>query len=80
MGWVEDLHGKVVAIDTTPFIYYIERKAVYVEILRPFFHAVDKGEIKAVTSIITLLETLVHPYQLVLCRWRQLLHIQHQFS
>ena len=63
MGWIEDLHGKIVGLDTSPFIYYIERKSEYVEVLRPFFQIVDKGQISVVTSIVTLLETLVHPFR-----------------
>ncbi len=64
MGWIEELRGKVVALDTAPFIYYIEKKSGYVEILRPFFVAVDRGEISLVTSVITLLETLVQPLRI----------------
>lgn len=61
MGWVENLSGKTVGLDTGPLIYYIERTPDYVEILRPFFLSVDRGEISVVTSIITLLEVLVQP-------------------
>lgn len=63
MGWVEDLRGKVVGLDTSPFIYYIERNAAYIDLLRPFFQSVHKGEITTVTATITLLEVLVHPYK-----------------
>jgi predicted nucleic acid-binding protein len=63
MGWIEDLHGKTVGLDTSPFIYYIEGKPGYVEVLRLFFQMVDKGQISVVTSIVTLLETLVHPFR-----------------
>ena len=24
MGWVNDLHGRIVALDTSPLIYYFE--------------------------------------------------------
>lgn len=61
MGWIEDLRGKVIGLDTAPLIYYLERNPVYVDILRPCFQAVDRGEISIVTSVITLTETLVHP-------------------
>jgi predicted nucleic acid-binding protein len=61
VGWIEDLRGKVVGLDTAPLIYYIERNSLYIDRLRPFFQAVDRGEISIVTSIITLTETLVHP-------------------
>ena len=61
MGWVEDLHGKTVGLDTAPLIFYIEEHAVYGEILYPFFEAVVEGNISVVTSTVTLLEVLVHP-------------------
>ncbi len=64
MGWVEDLHGEKVAVDTAPFIYFIEKKPAYVDMLHPFFQAVDRGQISVVTSMITLLEVLVHPLRI----------------
>ena len=61
MGWITDLQGKTVGVDTSPFIYFIEKHARYASVLRPFFEAVDRGEIQVVTSAVTLLELLVHP-------------------
>ncbi len=61
MGWVEDLRGQVVGLDTSPLIYYIEKNPIYIDTVAPFFQAVDRGEISIVTSVVTLLETLVHP-------------------
>ena len=61
MGWIEDFQGKVVGLDTAPFIYYIERNPSYIDMLRLFFRAVERGEIMLVTSIVTLVETLVLP-------------------
>jgi len=61
MGWIEDLHGKVIGLDTAPFIYYTELRPSYADLLFPFFEAVERGEITVVTSILTLLETLVLP-------------------
>ena len=61
MGWVEDLHGKTVGLDTSPLIFFLEKHDVYAKVVRPFFQAVDHGEIHVVTSIVTLLEVLVHP-------------------
>ena len=61
MGWVEDYRGKTVGIDTAPLIYYIEDHLTYAELLAPFFEAVTTGEIRIVTSTVTLLEVLVHP-------------------
>lgn len=60
MGWVEDLQGSTVALDTGPLIYYIEEHPTFGLILDPFFEAVKEGRIHLVTSTITLLEVLVH--------------------
>lgn len=61
MEWVEALRGTVVALDTAPLIYLIEENPTYLPFVRPFFKAVDQGEFKVVTSIVTLTEVLVHP-------------------
>ncbi len=61
MGWVDSLRGSVVGFDTMPLIYYIEENRNYLEVVDPFFEAIDRGEFEVVTSIITLLEVLVHP-------------------
>ncbi len=61
MEWIVSLYGKVVGLDTSPFIYYIERNPLYVDMLRTFFQAVNRGECTVVTSIVSLLEVLVIP-------------------
>lgn len=61
MGWVDGLRGRTVALDTSPLIFFIERRQPYADLLRPFFQAVDRGDIRVVTSTVTLLEVLVHP-------------------
>ena len=61
MEWVEKLHDKIVAIDTAPLIFFIEKHPKYADTLRPFFEAVHAGKLQVVTSTITLLEVLVHP-------------------
>ena len=61
MGWVDSLKGAVVGLDTTPLIYFIEEHPTYLKVVDPFFQAVERGEITVVTSIVTLLEALVHP-------------------
>lgn len=63
MGWIASLRGKVVGLDTTPLIYFIEENPTYLELVSPFFEAIDQGQVSAVTSIVTLLEVLVHPFQ-----------------
>ncbi|HLX39837.1 MAG TPA: PIN domain-containing protein [Ktedonobacteraceae bacterium] len=63
MGLTDILRGKVVGVDTTLFIYFIERNPTYVDIARAFFQLVDRGECKAITSVISLLEVLVVPFR-----------------
>lgn len=64
MGWVDQLRGKVVGVDTAPFIYFIEDHAQFADRLEPFFQAVDSGEIMIVSSVITLTEVLTQPLRL----------------
>lgn len=54
------LQGKLLALDTAPFIYFLERSPEYRPLVRPFFEALERGEIHAV-SVLTLVEVLVHP-------------------
>lgn len=63
MGWVEALRGQVVGLDTAPIIYLIEEHPTYLPTLRPFFEASDRGELRVITSTVTLLEVLVHPFR-----------------
>src|SRR5687768_18587313 len=52
-----------VALDSAIFIYFIEQHARYLPLLRPLFQSIDSGDAAAVTSSLTLLETLVTPYR-----------------
>lgn len=52
-----------VALDSAIFIYFIEQHPRYLTLLRPLFMRIDDGEVRAVTSALTLLETLVLPYR-----------------
>lgn len=63
MEWVTALQGRVVGLDTAPLIYFIEENPTYLETIRPFFVAMDRGEFRVVTSTVTLLEVLVHPFR-----------------
>ena len=63
MGLVKDLGVGPVALDTAPFIYLIEEHPQYLPIVRPVFKAIAAGTLPAVTSGLTLLETLVQPYR-----------------
>jgi len=61
VGWIDGLQGKTIGIDTAPLIYFIEENQNYIGVVKPFFEAMDRDEVKVVTSTITLLEVLVHP-------------------
>lgn len=61
MGWLEDLEGHTIALDTAPLISYIAREKPYVELLRPLFAAIAEGKVRAITSAVTLVEVLVRP-------------------
>lgn len=61
MGWVDDLEGEIIALDTAPLIYFIEEHPTYLGVVEPFFRAMDEGRLTVVTSTVTLLEVLVHP-------------------
>lgn len=61
MEWIEDLRDTVVAVDTAPFIYFIEENPSYLGTVGPFFEALHDGQFRAVSTIVTLIEVLVHP-------------------
>lgn len=61
MEWINNLQGKTVGLDTAPLIYFIEENTNYIETVKLFFEAMDRGDMFVVTSTITLLEVLVHP-------------------
>ena len=61
MEWIDDLQEKTVGLDTAPLIYFIEENPAYIETVRFFFEAMDRGDFLVVTSAVTLLEVLVHP-------------------
>jgi predicted nucleic acid-binding protein len=63
MGWLTKLYGTTVGLDTAPLIYFIERNPTYLSRVYPFFEALDRGDIQAVASTLTLTEVLVHPYK-----------------
>ena len=61
MEWLKALRGTIVGLDTAPLIYFIEENPSYLPRVRPFFEAIDQGDIQVVTSVLTLTEVLVHP-------------------
>ena len=66
MGLINDLKRSAlpVALDTCIFIYFIEEHSKYLSIVQPIFAAISAGNLNAVTSALTLMETLVLPYRL----------------
>ena len=61
MEWINDLRAKTVGLDTAPLIYFIEENPNYLEAVKLFFEAMERGDFTVVTSTVTLLEVLVHP-------------------
>jgi predicted nucleic acid-binding protein len=59
--WLAGLRGTAVGLDTSPLLYFIGEHPRYLELVRPFFQAVDRGDVTVVTSTITLAEVLIHP-------------------
>lgn len=52
---------KVVFLDTSCFIYYFEDSLPYSPYLDKLFERIEQGQLRAVTSVITLLEILTKP-------------------
>jgi predicted nucleic acid-binding protein len=46
---------------SSPYIYLIEENPIFLPFVRHFFEAVDRGEFRVVTSILTVTEVPVHP-------------------
>lgn len=55
------LKGKSVFLDTAPFIYFIEINDRYHPIVKPVISLIDAGQLKGITSVVTLLEVMVQP-------------------
>lgn len=61
MGLIEAVGAGPVAVDTAPFVYFIEEHPRFGPAVEPLFTAIADGELQAVTTGVTLLETLVVP-------------------
>jgi len=64
MEWLTRLQGQVVGLDTAPLIYFIEQNPTYLEVVRAFFRAMERGDLRVVTSTLTITEVLVYPLRL----------------
>lgn len=51
-------------LDTAPVIYFVEDNPAYRSRVQPVFRFIDDASLTIVTSPVTLLECLVHPYRL----------------
>jgi predicted nucleic acid-binding protein len=63
VGLREDLGPGPIALDTAPFIYFIEEHPEFVPIVAPVFEDVAAGRREVATSGLTVLEVLVVPYR-----------------
>jgi predicted nucleic acid-binding protein len=50
-------------LDTAPIVYLLEKNTTYFERVRLIFEHIDTGQIRAVTSPVTLAECLVVPFR-----------------
>lgn len=50
-----------IAIDTAPFIYFIEENKSYIDILDILFTKINEGRFTAYTSVVTLIEVITKP-------------------
>jgi predicted nucleic acid-binding protein len=62
-SFLKGLKSQKVGLDTMIFIYAFEEHPAYLPLLKNFFSVLEKGEIEAVTSTITITECLVQPYR-----------------
>jgi len=63
LGLIEEFRDQKICLDTSPIIYFIEKDSQYWNLVRPVFIEISSGNIKAITSTLTLLEVLVHPFR-----------------
>ena len=56
--------AKVIGLDTSLFIYFLENKTRYSKPARIAINGIEKGKWQGITSTITLMEITVRPWQL----------------
>jgi predicted nucleic acid-binding protein len=61
--WLRKLYGATIGLDSAPLIYFVGLNPIYLPVVDPFFEAVDHGDIRVVTSVLTLTEVLVYPFK-----------------
>ena len=63
MGQLTFPNGSRVYLDTAPIIYSVEQSTDYWGLLRGLWNSVEARDVEVVTSELSLLETLVHPFR-----------------
>lgn len=67
MGKVDDaiahMKGHRVYLDTSIFIYFLDRNPDFFDVVGPLIQVIDSGKIIGVTGDVAVAETLVKPYQ-----------------
>ncbi len=58
---IDILTFRKIMLDTAPFIYFMEENPKYISAIRYIFSQIDAFELEAFTSVITLIEVLIHP-------------------
>jgi predicted nucleic acid-binding protein len=53
---------QIIGLDTSVFIFEVEESRKYIEIVHPIFRWLEEPESCGVTSAVSMLELLVHPY------------------
>jgi predicted nucleic acid-binding protein len=75
---VDRVRGKRrVHLDSMVVVYFVQQNPSYVPIIRPMFQLIGTQQLVGISSYVTLLEVLVHPFSLghigLAGRYRQLL-------
>ena len=52
-----------IGLDTSMFIFEVEESRKYIEMVHPIFRWLEKPESYGITSTVSMLELLVHPYR-----------------
>ena len=63
MGLIDDLADGPIAVDTAPFIYFVEADSRFAPIVESLFQQAADQTRHLVTSALTLMELLVVPYR-----------------
>ncbi len=64
MESISSLLGKTIGIDTSPIIYFIEKGEKFYKFCDDLFREIDRKNIRAVTSALTITEVLVKPMKM----------------